>query len=165
MCLKDRMSIIKQIKASYDRFGIDMQDDATPESREAKFGKVMIYNFGNGFLGWSPNLCPEHTDFLMTHRTMATAIAAELNAKARLSAETRREYGHGEILFRQRPEVRKVVPPSLIGEKDKYILFLVTRTKQRDLALVEEFYCCLERLRDLLVKLQMFSVSLPIIDA
>ncbi len=87
-----RMRIIKQIKASYDRFGLDVQDDAqevreslksTPETRGAEFGKVIIYNFGNGFVRWSPNLCLDYTDFLMTPRsvTVASAIAADLNER------------------------------------------------------------------------------------
>ena len=122
--------------------------------------------FGKGFVGWAPNLCLEHTDFLRVRRTMATSIAADLSRRIRLSAEMDKEYGHREFLFRQRPSMGKVIvlPPSLVKENEKYVMFLVTRTKQFDRVLIEDLYFYLERMRDLLVRLQVNDVSLPIIE-
>ncbi len=173
---EDKVVLIKAIKASYDRIGLDTQehdesftktvDYATPEQRETETGKVMVYEFRDSFLGWSPNICLEHTDFLMTPRTMAVAIPATLESKMRLSAEMNREYGHREFLFRQRPEVGRVLAllPTLTTEPGKYIFFLVTRNKEFDRVSIEDLFQCLEKLRDKLVETNQTSVSLPIID-
>ena len=67
------MNIIKQIKGSYDRVGLHVEDDiqevkleyATPERRETELETV----------GWSPNLFLEHIDFLKTRRTVATGYS------------------------------------------------------------------------------------------
>ncbi len=173
---EDKVILIKAIKASYDRIGIDTQEEnetdtkvidyATPEERQTDTGKVILYEFRDSFLGWSPNLRLEHTDFLMTSRTMAVATSADLGAKMRLSAEISREYGHREFLFRQRPQVGRVLalPPALTTEPNKYIFFLVTRSKEFDRVRIEDLFRCLEALRDKLVETNQTSVSLPIIE-
>ncbi len=101
-CLRDRVDIVKQIEASHDRVRIDLQDgeEAQPavdyanlENRKTDIGRVLVHNFGKGFVGWSPNLCLEHTDFLRVRRTIATSIAADLSKRTRLSAEMDKKYG------------------------------------------------------------------------
>ncbi len=93
--------LIKAINARYDRIGLHTQeedethtrliDNATPEERQTDTGKVILYEFRDSFQGWSPNLRLEHTDFLLTSRTMAVATSADLGAKMRLSPEINRE--------------------------------------------------------------------------
>ncbi len=70
---------------------------------------------------WSPILSLEHADLLMTPKTMAVATSANIESKMRLSAEINREYGHRELLFRQRPPTGTVLalPPSLMAEPSK----------------------------------------------
>ena len=111
-------------------------------------------------------MCLDHTDFLMTSRSMAIAIPANLETQMRLSAKVHREYGHREFLFRQQPEIGKVLalPPSLTKKPNKYMFFLVTRCKDFDRVRMEDLFLCLERLRDKLLETNQTSVSLPIID-
>ena len=99
-------------------------------------------------------------------RTLAVAISASLESKMRLSAEINREYGHRELLFRERPEIGKVLalPPTSTTEPDKYIFLLVTRHKEFDRVGMEDLFLCIERLRDKLVETGQASVSLPIFD-
>ena len=117
-------------------------------------------------MGWSPNLCLDHRDFLMTSRTMAVATAAKLGTKTKLSAEINREYGHREFQFRQEPEIGRVLalPPSLTTEPNKYIFFSVTRCKDFERVRMEDLFLRLERLQDKLVGTNQTSVSLPFID-
>ena len=176
LSLEDKIILIKAVKASYDRIGLDTQEEdeshtkamdyATPEERQTDIGKVILYEFRDSFQGWSPNLRLEHTDFLMTSRTMAVATPADLGAKMRLSAEINREYGHREILFRQRPQLGKVLalPPALTTEPNKYLFFLVTRSKYFDRVRVEDLFRCLEGLPDKLIETGQTSVILPIIE-
>ncbi len=53
--MRDRVDIVQRIKASYDRVGIDVQDDgeaqpgvdyAKPEDRKTDVGRVLDHNFG-----------------------------------------------------------------------------------------------------------------------
>ncbi len=127
---------------------------------------MLVHNFGKGFVGWSPNLRLEQTDFLRVRRTMATSIAADLGKRTRLSAEKDKGNGHRAFLFRQRPSIGKdiALPLSLVKENGKYVMFLVTRTKDFDNILVEDLYLCLEKMRDILIRLQVIAISIPIID-
>ena len=84
----------------------------------------------------------------------------------RLSAEIDREYGHREFLFRQRPELGKILalPPALTAERGKYIFLAVTRKKDWDRVTPEDLYTSMENLRNKLIEIGINSVSLPIID-
>ena len=62
---EDKVVLVKAIKSSYDRIGLDTQeyedtliniiDYATPEQRKTDTGKVTLYEFRDSFVGWSPN--------------------------------------------------------------------------------------------------------------
>ncbi len=89
-----------------------------------------------------------------------------MDMKMRLSAEINREYGHIEFLFRQRPEVGKILalPPDLTAERGKYIFFALTRKKDWDRVNLEDLYTCMENLRNKLVENGKTPVGLPISD-
>ena len=168
--------MIKRIKASHDRIGIDTLDHEeepanavdcpTKQEQQTEIGKVIIYDFKHSFEGWSANLQLEHKDFLTTKRTMAISAPASLESEMRLGAEIDREYGHEEFLFRQRPEVGKVLPlpPAITSEEKKYVFLFITRFKEWDRVVVERLYECIQNLRDKLVEIGKTSVSMPIVD-
>ena len=174
--MDDRAVMIKRIKSSYDCIGVDTieqtgesndkVDYPTPQERETDIGRVLIYDFKHSFTGWSSNLRLEHTDFLTARRSLVISAAANLDMKMRLTAEINRENGHIEFLFRQRPEVGKILalPPALTAERRKYVFFAVTRKKDWDRVNLEDLYTCMENLRNKLTEIGKTSVSLPIID-
>ena len=127
---------------------------------------MFVYDFSHSFTGWSSNLRLEHTDFLTARRSLVVSVAANLDIKMRLSAEIDREYGHREFLFRQRPELGKILalPPALTAERGKYVFLAVTRKKDWDRVLLEDLYTSMENLRNKLVEIGINSVSQPIID-
>ena len=77
----DKILMIKRIKASYDRIGIDTLDHEeetanalgypTIQEQQTEIDKVIIYDFKHSFVGWSANLQLEHKDFLTTKSSMA----------------------------------------------------------------------------------------------
>ncbi len=168
--------MIKRIKASYDRIGIDTFDHdeepanavdyPTKQEQRTEIGKVTIYDFKRSFVGWSANLQLEHKDFLTRKRSMAVSAPGSRDSKMRLGAESDREYGHKEFLFRQRPEVGGVIalPPAITSEEGKYVLIFITRLKEWDRVVVERLYECMQNLRDRLVEIGKTSVSMPIVD-
>ncbi len=171
----DKTLIIKQIKASYDRVGLDTLEGEEPTKsvdylteveRQTEVGEVIVYDFKHSFVGWSPNLQLEHKDFLITKRSMAISAPASLESRMRLSAEIDRDYGHREFLFRQRPEVGKVVAltPAITSEEGKYVFLFITRAKEWDRVVLERLYECMQNLRDKLVEIGKTSVSMPIVD-
>ena len=62
---EDKAILIKAIKASYDRIGVDTHEHeesltntehyATTEQRQTDTGRVILYELRDSFLGWSPN--------------------------------------------------------------------------------------------------------------
>ncbi len=105
LCLRHRVDIVKQIKASYDRVGIDVQDDeeAQPTMLIQKRGILKYGEYGSTILEkdswvghptsvWSIRTFP-------ARRTMATSIAADLGKRTPLSAEMDKEYGHESSSF------------------------------------------------------------------
>ncbi len=138
----------------------------TKQEQQTDIGKVIIYDFKHSFVGWSANLQLEHKDFLLTKRSMAVSAPASLESRMRLGAEIDREYGHKEFLFRQRPELGKVIalPPAITSEEGKYVFLFIIRAKEWDRVVVERLYECMQRLRDKLVQIGKTSVSMPIVD-
>ena len=100
---RDKSEVIAQIKASYDPVGLDTKNDSEDDEErvdytgaQTEMGMVLEHDFKAGFVGWSPNLKLEHTDFLKTRRTIAVSAPADLDMKLRLDDKL---YGHREVLL------------------------------------------------------------------
>ena len=90
------------------------------------------------------------SDFILSDRTSAICITADMSFKSTLEAEFKREYQNVEFLFRQRPGLGGIaaLPPSVAQVPGKYLCFLVTRVNDRNTIDPEHVMLALTRLHD-----------------
>ena len=83
---------------------------------------------------YSENILITDSDFILSDRTSAICITADMSFKSRLEADFKREYQNVEFLFRQRPGLggMAALPPSVAQVPGKYLCFLVTRVNDRN---------------------------------
>ena len=114
----------------------------------------------------SENILITDSDFILSDRTSAICITADMSFKSRLEAEFKREYQNVEFLFRQRPGLGGMaeLPPSLAHVPGKYLCFLVTRVNERNTIDPEHVMLALTRLRDFMIERGIMEVSMPAYD-
>ena len=93
------------------------------------------------------------SDFILSDRTSAICITADMSFKSRLEAGFKREYQNLEFLFRQRPGLggMSALPLSFSLVPGKYLCFLVTRVNERNTIDPKLLMLALTRLRDFMV--------------
>ena len=71
------------------------------------------------------------SDFILTNRTCAIAITADMSFKTALAADFKREFKNIELLCKQRPVIGggAALPPAASQIAGKYLCFLVTRAR------------------------------------
>ena len=117
---------------------------------------------------YSENILITDSDFILSGRTSAICITADMSFKSRLEANFKREYQNVEFLFRQRqrPELggMAALPPSVAQVPGKYLCFLVTRVSERNTIDPEHVMLALTRLWDFLIERRITEVSMPVYD-
>ena len=115
---------------------------------------------------YSENILITESDFILSHRTSAICITADMSFKSRLEADFKREYRNVEFLFRQRPGLggMAALPPSVSQVPGKYLCFLVTRVNEGNTIDPEHVMLALTRLRDFMVERGIMEVSMPFYD-
>ena len=115
---------------------------------------------------YSENILITDSDFILSDRTSAICITADMSFKSRLEADFKREYQNVEFLFRQRPGlgVMAALPPSVAQVPGKYLGFLVTRVNERNTIDPEHVMLALTRLRDFMIERGIVEVSMPVYD-
>ena len=113
---------------------------------------------------YSENILIADSDFILSDRTSAICITADMSFKSRLEADFKREYQNVEFLFRQRPGLggMAALPPSVA--RGKYLCFLVTRVSERNTIDPEHVMLALTRLRDFMIERRITEVSMPVYD-
>ena len=103
---------------------------------------------------------------MLTERTCAIAITADVSFKTALVAEFKREYKNIEFLWKQRPSVGGMIalPPVASQIPGKYLCFLAFKATDRQHVNPESLVLALTRLRDFLVERGVTSLSLPVYD-
>ena len=83
---------------------------------------------------YSENILITDSDFILSDRTSAICITADMSFQSRLEADFKREYQNVEFLFRQRPGLggMAALPPSVAKVPGKYLCFLVTKVNERN---------------------------------
>ena len=83
---------------------------------------------------YSENILIMDSDFILSDRTSAICITADMSFNSRLEADFKREYQNVEFLFRQRPGLggMAALPPSVSQVPGKYLCFLVTMVNERN---------------------------------
>ena len=103
------------------------------------------------------------SDFILSDRTSALCITADMSFRSRLEADFTREYQNVEFLFRQRPGLggMAALPPSVSQIPGKYLSFLVTRVSERNTIDPEHVMLAITRLRDFMIERRIVEVSIP----
>ena len=115
---------------------------------------------------YSENILITDSDFILSDRTSAICITADMSFKSRLEADFKREYQNVEFLFRQRPGLggMATLPPSVGQVPGKYLCFLVTRVNDRNTVDPEHVMLALTRLRDFMIERRITEVSMRVYD-
>ena len=91
----------------------DLEAEIGEERRKPDIGRVdkSYFNLPNEY---SRNIILTDTDFILTNRTCAIAITADMSFRRALAADFKREYKNVEFLWKQRPGVGGVaaLPPA-----------------------------------------------------
>ena len=115
---------------------------------------------------YSENIMITDSDFILSNRTSAICITADMSFKSRLEADFKREYQNVAFLFRQRPGLggMAALPPSVAQVPGKYLCFLVTRVNDSNTIDPEHVMLALTRLRDFMIERGITEVSMPVYD-
>ena len=136
------------------------QDEAEPTISRNFKTKFEIPN------EYSENILITYSDFILSDRTSAICITADMSFNTRLEADFKRKYQNVEFLFRQRPGLggMAALPPSVSQVLGKYLCFLVTRVNERNTIDTEHVMLAQTRLRDFMVERGILEVSMPVYD-
>ena len=154
--------IIKKLKSARETGELETEDE---NAKKPPFGQ----NFESCFAlpnHYSNNIVITDSDFILTERTCAIAITADVSFKTALAADFKREYKNIEFLWKQSSGVGGMIamPPVASQIQRKYLCFLVTKATDRQHVNPENLVLALIRLRDFLVERGVTSLSLPVYD-
>ena len=103
--------IIKKLKIAREKG--DLEAETGEEPKKPDIGRVSesYFNLPNEYSG---NIILTYSDFILTNRTCAIAITADMSFRTALAAGFKREYKNIEFLWKQRPGIGGVaaLPPS-----------------------------------------------------
>ena len=155
--------IIKKLRTARETG--DLEAETGEEPKKPDIGRVVesYFNLPNEY---SCNIILTDSDFILTNRTCAIAITADMKFRTALAADFKREYKNVEFLWKQRPGIGVVaaLPPAASQIPGKYLCFLVTRATEKQHVDPENIVLSLTRLRDFLVEIDVKELSLPVYD-
>ena len=153
--------MIKKLREVREADGLELgEEKAEPtiaRNFETKFGIPNEY---------SENILITDSDFILSDRTSAICITADMSFKSRLEADFKREYQNVEFMFRKRPGLggMAALPPSVAQVPGEYLCFLVTRVNERNTIDPEHVMLALKKLRDFMIERGIMEVSMPVYD-
>ena len=121
--------MIKKLREVREKSGLELDEEVAEPTMGRNFKtKFEIPN------EYSENILITDSDFILSDRTSAICVTADMSFKSRLEADFKREYQNVEFLFRQRPGLggMAALPPSVSQAPGKYLCFLVTRVNERN---------------------------------
>ena len=153
--------MIKKLREVRESNGLKLDQ----EEAEPTIGRKFQTKFEIPY-GYSKNILITDSDIILSDRTSAICITADMSFKSRLETDIKREYQNVEFLFRQRPGLGGLaaLPPSVSQVPGKYLCFLVTRFSERNTIDPEHVMLALTRLRDFMVERGIMEVSMPVYD-
>ena len=153
--------MMKKLREVRETSGLELdEEEAQPTIGRNFKTKLEIPN------EYSENILITDSDFILSDRTSAICITADMSFKSRLEAYFKREYQNLEFLFRQRPGLggMAALPPSVSQVPWKYLCFLVPRVNERNTIDPEHVMLALTRLRDFMVERGTMEDSMPAYD-
>ena len=151
--------MIKKLREVSETNGLELGEEEAEPTIGRNFKTK--FEFPNEY---SENILITDSDFILSDRTSAICITADMSFKSRLEADFKREYQNVEFLFRQRPGLGGMLPPSVVQVPGKYLGFLVTRVNERNTIDPEHVMLALTRLRDFMIERGIMEVSMPVHD-
>ena len=155
--------LIKKLRIA--RETADLEAETGEEPKKPEIGRVVesYFNLPNQY---SSNIILIDSDFILSNRTCAIAITADMSFRTALAADFKREYKNIKFLWKQRPGLGGVaaLPPAASQIPGKYLCFLVTRAMEKQHVDPENLVLSLTRLRDFLVEMDVKELSLPVYD-
>ena len=155
--------IIKKLRIARETGYLEAEIGEEP--RKPDIGRVVEFYF-NLPNEYSSNIILTDSDFILTNRTCAIAITADMSFRTALAADFKREYKNVEFLWKQRPGIGGVaaLPPAASQIPGKYLCFLMTRATEKQHVDPENLVLSVTRLRDFLLEMDVKEFSLPVYD-
>ena len=141
--------MIKKLREVRETNGLELdQEEAEPTIGRNFKTKFEISN------EYSENILVTDSDFILSDRTSAICITADMSFNTRLEADFKREYQNVEFLFRQKPGLggMAALHPSVSQVPGKNLCFLVTRVNERNTIDPEHAMLALTSLSDFMVE-------------
>ena len=142
----------------------DLEAETGEEPKKPDIGRVVesYFNLPNEY---SSNIILTDSDFILTNRTCAIAITADMSFRTALAADFKREYKNVEFLWKQRPGIggRSSLTSGGVADTGK-VLMLLGNEGDREAARgprKQNLVLSLTRLRDFLVEMDVKELSLP----
>ena len=141
----------------------DLEAETGEDPKKPDIGRVVesYFNLPNENSG---SIILTDSDFILTNRTCAIAITADMSFRTSLAANFKREYKNIEFFWKQKPGIGGVaaLPPAPSQIQGKYLCFLLTRATEKRHVDPENLVLSLTRLRDFLVEREVKELSLPV---
>ena len=155
--------LIKNLRIARETGDLEAEIDEDPKKPDIERVVGSYLNLPNEY---SNSITMTDSDFIITNRTCAIAITADMSFKTALAADFKREYKNIEFLWKQRPGIGGVaaLPPAASQIPGKYLCFLVTRATEKRHMDLENLVLSLTRLRNFLVEREAKELSLPVYD-
>ena len=155
--------LIKKLRIARETGDLEAETGENPKKPD--IGRVVesYFNLLNEYLS---SLILTDSDFILTNRTCAIAITADMSFKTALAADFKREYKNIEFLWKQRPGIGGVaaLPPAASRIPGKYLCFLVTRATEKRHVYPKNLVLSLTRLRYFVEEREVEELSLPVYD-
>ena len=155
--------INKKLRITRETGDLEAETGKEPKKPDTERVVESYFNLPNEY---SNSIILTDSDFILTNRTCAIAITANMSFRTALAADFKIEYKNIELLWKQRPGVGGVaaLPPAASQIPGKYLCFLVTRATDKRHVDPENLVLSLTRLRDFLVEMDLKELSLPVYD-
>ena len=143
----------------------DLEAETGEDPKKPDIGRV-VESCLNSRNEYSSSIILTDSDFILTNRTCAIAITADMIFKTALAANFNREYKNIELLWKQRPGIGGVaaLPSAASQIPGKYLYFLVRRATEKRHVDPENLVLSLTRLTDFLVEREVKELLLPVYD-
>ena len=155
--------IIKKLKSARETGELETEGENAKKKQPFGRTSASYFDLPNHY---SNNVVITDSDFILTERTCATAITADVSFKTALAADFKREYKNIEFLWKQRPGVGGIIALPSVSSliPGRYLCFLVTKATDKQDVNPKSLVLALTRLRDFLVERGVTSLSLPVYD-
>ena len=153
--------LMEKLRIARKTGDLEAETDEDPKKPDIRRIVESYFNLPNEY---SSSIIHTDSDFILTNRTCAIAITADMSFKTALAADFKREYKNIEFLWKQRPGIGGVaaLPPAASQMPGNYLCFLVTMATEKRHVDPENLVLSLTRLRDFFVEREVKELLIPV---